>query len=147
MSLAKSILVGIILLFLIIPFNAANAQIRVHSSEGVAVIGGTSEDFEKASSKQKERDWHRVDGPGPGEQEGEYRQAVEQEGPQQQQEQVRQEEKVSKKVNKKVSNKGIECVTIPDHGAVFRMCKDKYGKTVSMEELGQAEGEYTRRMQ
>jgi len=59
-SLLNPILAGIVLSFLIIPFNGTNAQIRVHSSEGAMVIGGTSEDFEKAGSKQRKRDWHRV---------------------------------------------------------------------------------------
>ena len=60
MLLLKPILFAIGLLVFMLSFNAANAQIRVHSSEGVMVIGGTSEEFEKANSKEKERDWHRV---------------------------------------------------------------------------------------
>lgn len=130
MSLAKSILASIILSFLVISFNTADGQIKIYSSESVRVIGGTAGDFE--NSNKEERGWNRVDAPGPGEKMWEDEQAMEQERPGQQREQARQEQREKKKGRKK----RVECFTIPDHGAIFRMCKDKQGKTVSMEEVG-----------
>jgi len=60
MSLAQSILAGIILFISIIYINNASAQMKIYSSEGVAVVGGSAGNFEGAGDGQSGKDWRRV---------------------------------------------------------------------------------------
>jgi len=143
MSLANLIFIGISFIACIIPFNTIHAQIKIYSSEGEKVIGGTSEEFEKAGSQWQQRDWNRVDGPGAPEKEGEPPpQNLEEKKPEQKQQQSRQ----VPKENKKVKKSGVECFTVPDHGLIFRMCKDRFGQIVSMEKIGEDKG-YAKKLQ
>jgi len=141
MSLANLIFIGISLIACIIPFNTVHAQIKIYSSEGETVIGGTAEEFQKAGSQWQQRDWNRVDGPGPMEKEAEPPQGLEEKKPEekkpeQKQEQSRQVPKETRKVKKS----GVECFTVPDNGLIFRMCKDRFGQIVSMEKIGEDKG-------
>lgn len=142
MSLANLIFIGISLIACIIPFNTIHAQIKIYSSEGEKVIGGTAEDFQKAGSQWQQRDWNRADGPGATEKEIEppppnlEEKKPEQKKPEQKQEQSRQVPKETKKVKKS----GVECFTVPDNGLIFRMCKDRFGQIVSMDKIGEDKG-------
>jgi len=60
MSSAKWILLGIIFAITIISFEDAGAEIRIYSSEGVAVVGGSAGNFEEAGGGQTGKDWRRV---------------------------------------------------------------------------------------
>ena len=75
MSLLRSILVGIGLLSLNIPFNVCNAQFKITSSEGTKVIGKTNPSA--SSNSETKENWTRTYAPG--EQEREYQETVEKE--------------------------------------------------------------------
>jgi 3D (Asp-Asp-Asp) domain-containing protein len=60
MPLAQSILAGIILFIPIICINNASAQLKIYSTEGVAVVGGSAGNFEGAGDRQTGKDWRRV---------------------------------------------------------------------------------------
>jgi hypothetical protein len=65
MSLSKFIIIVIGLSFLVIPFNIAYAQFKIHSSEGTEVIGD-SKAFESSNGENWTRHY------APGQQEKEY---------------------------------------------------------------------------
>ena len=74
MSSLRVFLIAIVLLFLFIPFDNVNAQLKITSSEGVKVIGDP-EAFEKSGGETKGDTWTRTYTPG--EQERENQQSLE----------------------------------------------------------------------